>query len=731
MKNIIRIFKHDLARIRKTTIGLAVVVGLVVVPVLYAWFNIAGSWDPYANTNGIKVAVANTDAGYQSKLMPLSINMGDQVVSALRANDQMGWTFVSEDEAIEGVKSGAYYAAVVIPKDFSANLLTLFSQGAKSATITYYENQKASAIAPRVTGAGASTVRQQIDETFTGAVDDIALAAASGLLDYLDSDEVAQYAARVSQALDASLADLTRAAGDAGSFASLSASLSSSLDASAQALGATGTVSDQARGALKDAQAGILDVKGALQGTADQIDDALAKASGSFDAAASSIDGAFDAAGDHVGITVAQLRSVAGDITADAQKVQGLAADVRAAADAAENLGLHIAAHALRAAASDLDRIASQQLTVADHIAGVASDLESGANGVEASRAEAQQAIAQAKEQIKGVQGSYDEQLATDVDNLGKATSDVATAAAGIASQVRQVAQSLGDTATSLAHDMGGVNHALGDAAGALNGAVEHLTHVKSELDAALHTGDVQKIRDLIGGDPTTLASALAAPVSLDRHNIYPIDNYGSAMAPFYTVLSLWVGGVVLAAMLKVDVDRDFVAQLDHVRQHELYLGRFCLFGMLALLQATLVGLGDIYFLGIQCQDPLGYLAAAWLTALVFSAMIYTLTVSFGDIGKALAVVLLVMQVAGSGGTFPIQMTADFFQAVFPWLPFTHAIGAMHAAIAGSYGAEYLREIAVLALYLIPTLALGLVLRRPVMRANAWIIEKLEETKLM
>ena len=120
MKNIIKLFKHDLANIRKSVIGLIVMVGLVIVPVLYAWFNIAGSWDPYGNTGNLKVAVANSDDGYISDLIPVKINIGDNVTAALRANDALDWVFVDEDAAIEGVKSGEYYAAVVIPHEFSA-----------------------------------------------------------------------------------------------------------------------------------------------------------------------------------------------------------------------------------------------------------------------------------------------------------------------------------------------------------------------------------------------------------------------------------------------------------------------------------------------------------------------------------------------------------------------------------------------------------------------------------
>ena len=206
---------------------------------------------------------------------------------------------------------------------------------------------------------------------------------------------------------------------------------------------------------------------------------------------------------------------------------------------------------------------------------------------------------------------------------------------------------------------------------------------------------DLATIKTMIGNDPEGLAVSLSGPVALDRKPVYPIRNYGSAMAPFYTILSLWVGSIVLAAMMKVSVDDELINELIPVRLHEIYLGRYLFFGGLALLQATLVCAGDILFFGIQCDDPLQFVLAGWVASLVFSNIVYTLTVSFGDIGKALAVVLLVMQVGGSGGTFPIEMTGPVFQAIYPFLPFTHGINAMHAAMAGAYHMEYWIELGI------------------------------------
>lgn len=732
MKNIIKLFKHDLSNIRKSVIGLIVMVGLVIVPVLYAWFNIAGSWDPYGNTGNLKVAVANSDEGYTSDLIPIKINMGDNVTSALRANDALDWVFVDEDAAVEGVKSGEYYAAVVIPREFSADMMTLFSTEVKHSEIVYYENQKANAIAPRVTDKGASTVRQQIDETFTETIGDIGLATTSSLLEFADSDEVKNYVANLSSTLDGGIGSLRDAASTAGSFSGLMGSTSSLVASAGDLLGTSGETADRSQDLLTDAKDGLASVQGALGDSADSIKDALASVSGSFDDVSDAVDDVFDAAGTQSQDTRDQMNALADKVGAQAAKVEKIAADVEALKQKLPDNALKPRLEArLNDIITSLTNVSSKQRELESRLRKAAADLASGLADAQQARADVIALIEEAKQTLSQVKGDYDETLKGQAEELRSSVENIASAASGISDNVDATVNSLKSASGSLAADLGRVQKVLANTSSTLNGSADELQQMKVELDEALQNGDLQKIRDLIGEDPAALSKALAAPVGLDRHAVYHIKNYGSAMAPFYTILSLWVGGIVLAAMLKVGVDDRVKMQLAPVHLHELYLGRFMLFAMLSFLQSTLVCAGDILFFEIQCESPLLFMATGWLAGFVFCNIIYTLTVSFGDIGKALAVVLLVMQVAGSGGTFPIEMTADFFQMVYPFLPFTHGINAMHAAMAGSYGMEYWIEMGALASYLIPSLALGLVFRRPVIRANNWIIEKLEETKLM
>lgn len=736
MRNIIAILERDLSRIRGSVVALIVAVGLVIVPTLYAWFNIAGSWDPYGNTGNLKVAVANSDDGYMSDLIPVRVNIGDTVVSALRENDQLDWRFVSESDAVEGVRSGEYYAAVVIPENFSSRMMTVFSSEAEHAEIVYYENQKANAIAPRVTDKAASTVRQQIDETFAKTISDVGLATTSSLLEFMDGDQIAAYAGNLSGTLAGAITTLRDASGSVDEFAGLLQSSTGLLDSTSDLLASAGAANENAEALVSDAKTGLSGMHDALDAAVAAINQSLKDSAGDYDAAAKAIDEAFGAADAHVSLTVTQLRDASADVAKRASDMRDVQDNILAVERDVEgsNLPEKLKAELVQKidiVANTVGNVANQQELLAKHLSDAAASLETGAADARAKAQAVKDGIAEAKGSIGGVKDSYNATLKQQISDLSDAVADVARRGSDMADDLGATVTDLSHAASALSDDLAGAHEVLAGASADLVSAADDLQRLKEGLDTAVTSGDLDRVRELIGSDPAALADALAAPVALDRQAVYHIKNYGSAMAPFYTTLSIWVAGIVLAAMLKANVDEADVKALGNPRLHELYLGRYAFFALLAFAQATLVCAGDLLFFGIQCEHPFQFMLVGWLAGFVFSNMIYTLTVSFGDIGKAIAVVLLVMQVAGSGGTFPIEMTADFFQAVYPFLPFTHAINAMHAAMAGAYGMEFWIELGTLALYLIPSLALGLVFRRPVIRANRWIIEKLEETKLM
>ena len=171
MHQVFAIFLRDVKRILKNPVALVVTLGVAIIPSLYAWCNILANWDPYANTGNIQVAVANEDKGTTSTLVG-HLDAGQQTVNQLKKNHQLGWRFVPKQQAIEGVESGKYYAAIVLPEDFSSRLIGTVTGKGDRPSITYYINEKLNAIAPKITDTGATTIDEQINTTFVSSVAD-------------------------------------------------------------------------------------------------------------------------------------------------------------------------------------------------------------------------------------------------------------------------------------------------------------------------------------------------------------------------------------------------------------------------------------------------------------------------------------------------------------------------------------------------------------------------------
>ena len=560
MKNILRVFKNDLNKIHNNVIAMIVIMGILVIPTLYAWFNIAASWDPYGSTDGLKIAVASEDAGYTSELIKVNLNLGDDVIKALKENDNFNWVFTDADDAADGVKSGKYYASLVIPGDFTRDMMSVFTSDVTHPQIIYYINEKENAIAPKVTEKGASAVQQQVNDTFIETVSKTALEAIQLVSNAADDEDDQELADKLSKTLNQVAFDLSSAANTVQSFANLTKSGALMLDSTTEFLKQSGSGAENSVEAFDKAGEGIDSLNSALTGTTKTISDALAQNKEFYTAVSDAVGKALDSYN----------------------------TDAEASADA------------LYAVSDRIQDVIDRYTEIENSLTDIGNDFDS----------------------------------------------------------------------------LKILNTAIRDASDKLTTASRKVSD----------SGSMDALTDLLDESPESMASFIASPVKLHENQIYPIENYGSAMAPFYSTLAIWVGAVVMAAMLKVTVSENAKKRLKNPKEHQLYFGRMILMVCLGILQSALICLGDLYFLGIQCEHPLMFIITGCFSSLIYVNIIYALTVSFGDIGKAVAVVLMVMQVAGSGGTFPIECAPKFFQVVYPLLPFVHSMNAMRECIAGFYG---------------------------------------------
>lgn len=722
MRNILRVFLDDVQLGVRNIIGVIVLVGLVLVPAMYAWFNDLASWDPYGNTQGLKVAVANSDEGYRGDLVPIRVKAGEAVVSSLRANKSFDWKFVDEDDAIEGVKSGEYYAAIVIPSSFSRDMMSVFSDDVTHSDIIYYMNEKANPIAPRLTDAGASQIQEEIRKQFTSTVTEIALNTMSDLSQYVDSDSFKNYAARLDSSLANAISDVGNVSGQVRSISSLVSSTNSLVASSEKMLSDSGSASDAVSKATGSARQDLDESSKSLDGLTQAVNEAIDKSAQSFDSISQHADAAYDAIGDIADLSSKDLRQISGDVSDSAQAYDQMA-DTLQTINADGRLDGVISQ--MRSSAETQRQLSASLVEYADAI-----DQASGES--DAKRDETRQLIEQARSEITTLQSQYESDVKGAIEELSASLDQASGYSTDLAGKIDATVASLTTATDSLGNSLVAAQGTLNETASQLDGAVSDLKQAKDDLDKALASGDIEALKKIIGDDASSLSMYLSAPVKIERNAVYPIENNGSMMIPFYTLLSLWVGAVILVAMLQVNLGQERREMYSGIKPSEEYFGRYGIFSLLSFGQSLFVCLGDVFLLQVQCVHPVLFVISGLVIGQVFAFFVYTLTVSFGNVGKALSVILLVVQVAGSGGIFPIEMSGGIYEVLYPFLPFVYGMKALQACVAGIYGMELVQSLAFIVVSLGTfSLLLGLVIRKPIIKFNNFSHEQLSKTKLM
>lgn len=742
MSKLFSLIRRDFRHVINNVIALVVCVGMIVIPCFYAWFNIYSAWDPYGNTGELKVALANADEGYKTKLMHANINIGERMVSDLQGSDKVDYVVTTKDKALEGVRSGEYYAAIVFPKDFSKDMMTVLSKSVRHAKVVYAVNEKKNAIGTIVTGKVSTAVQNSIDQSFEQSLTEVLAGVLSDLSGTLTDEETLNLVTRLDSILGDGAQELRGVAANVDSYQALVASTGSLLQNSDAMLSSAAKSGDGAGDLMRTTSAGVRKLDGAVDGATTSINDALQKSASTFDDVKSAIDAAYATAGG----STQKLRGALADVKAEVDARRANLRDFQAKLHGTDTLatqwevrlGLngttYDSVHSLRITIDGLgNRIDSALNDLDDLSNGIQStidDIDRSKGNADSSKAELEALAERAKGSISGVQATYEQGLRGSLGRLADAIDGAASDADALVGKFSSTMADVSDTTSGTLRGLSKIEGDLGATSKKLRDGADKLDSMRGTVKAAIDSGDMQTIREILSAGPTSLAEFVSSPVQTDRVAVYPVANNGSAMAPFYTTLAIWVGGVVLCALVRCNPSEAAMRETGAKPRHA-YFGRLTFFLVIGFMQSSLVLLGDLFFIRIQCLHPWLFLLCGWFASVVFINIIFSLTAAFGDVGKAIAVLLMVIQVAGSGGTFPPQMLPKAFQAVYPFLPFVHAEKAMRCAIAGLYGADFWLAMGRLALFLVPSLLLGLLLRKPVVRLNHWIEEKIESTKLM
>lgn len=699
MRTIFRIFKSDVKGLWRNKLALLIALAICVLPSLYAWFNIYSNWDPYSNTGTIPVAVVSVDKGY-TKSDGEFVVMGDTVIDNLKENDKIGWQFVkTEDDAVDGVYSGDYYAAIVIGENFSESMYGFADNDLVHPSVTYYENEKKNPIASKITDTAKGTLQTNINEEFVNVAVSTVMESMNELA---DDAQKTQYITKIIDKLDSVNKNLDDYLVTIDNLMSCNATLASNL---------------------KTASGEVSSASGKLNNGVAQVNKAKADAQQTITTLQSQMDQVYQSIHTHL----QEVNTTLSKELPTAEEIANAANNVSNSTQQIELLKQLLQSDLIPAGSNKddiiklLDSIEQTTTAVQGVLQNRIGDLNNAVSGDHT-------AIKAAANLIDAVMPIVEKQLQADVATM---KANISAAYNNMVASLNSMNKGLEGTGVAL----GSLGNTVSSSNGSFNTLKEIISSAKEELNTIL--SELNEVEDgekydqfirILSTDPEVMGEFFASPVTIQTERVYPVENYGSSVTPFYTILALWVGAVILVALIKVQVEDEKFAG---TRSYQRYFGRFLLFFVLGQLQAAIVVLGDLYLLKVQCLEPVLFYIVAAFTSFTFNLLIYTLTVSFGDVGKAFVVVVMVIQIAGSSGTYPIEILPQFNQNIYKYFPFPYAINAMRETIGGMYENDYWMYMSQLAVFAIAALIIGLFVRKPFMKMNHFVEERMEDTKMM
>lgn len=735
MKNIWKIFTGDLKKLVKQPFALVIIIGLCVIPSLYAWFNIFANWDPYANTGGIPVAVVSLDKDYTRKDGSV-VNMGESVLESLHSNTSVKWVFLdTEEEAREGVEAGKYYAAIVITDKFTYSMYNVFSDDFENPSLIYYQNQKSNAIATKITDTVAGTLQNTINETFIKVAATTIFEEGNSVSDQMQGDSyVEEFCADLEELNDnlkeySAMIDTFRAGNDRLEAAITHVNyeipaMQKKLDATTASLNQSSQDLSSTRDTLSNFSTNVDTSMSTIQTSLEDMKKILDQSKLADDTAQMTKD--LNKVARDTNTLNGQVNNLLAALIE--QRVQGSVSggDASTGSGSGNTAATDAAIEALKAMQKELDMMNTVIGSVLESTDEQAA--EKAKVNVNNAMNNLKNVIDSCENSVSNMQGIYKNNLVPQMQKVLTNMSDSLNQVTTLVNTLSSTVQNIGVVMEGVGDAVDGTSESLGQIQGVVDGISQKLTDLTEQLEGASEEEMMDILVRFLGGDPDSLGAYFASPVTMETIAMYPVATYGSAMTPFYSTLAIWVGSTILVALVKVKASPK---NLKNVQSYQLYFGRYLLFLLLAQIQAAIIVAGDLWLLKVNIVEPGLFFLAASFTATAFSLLIYSLTLAFGDVGKAVCVIVMVLQIAGSSGTFPIELLPDIYQKIYIFFPFPYAITAMREALAGMYGTAYMTALAKLILFMLEGLFIGLVIRIPFVKLNHFVEERMEDTELM
>lgn len=695
MKNIIEIFRNDIKEVFRKANTWIIIVGLIFLPSMYAWPNILSSWDPYGHTNNIKVAVTSEDAG--ATVDGKELNLGNSLVEGLKNNKNLDWQFVSnKEEAEKGVRIGDYYASIVVPKNFSQDMTSVSRTEPKRATIEYTVNEKINAISPKITNSGASAIANNISKNF--------VETANGIIFEKLHEAGIKFEENL-PSIEKAKEEIFKLNDNFSTYESTLSELIGKVEYGYNILNnVQNTLPEIDRVATNSIM--IADKAGITINNIQGFNERL-----------------LPIINNHLNV-VEEVSKEANVIAKELQQKPDKTEEIKARQKALDNR-LQASTERLQLVKNifeyfnklSSERLFNNQLERVTTLLNDITTIKEVNNNIYNKMDHYDEIANTVKEEfvnksarVNEVSSNMNSKLNVEVaplisQVLSKAEVNIDKVSgiiAGAQGELPAVERKLSETEVKISNAYGKLLSLQAQMPSAKS-KIQKLTDEIKKADSGI---DKNQLFNLLKVDYKQQAEFFANPVKLQENKLYHIENYGSAMTPFYTVLSIWVGSLLMSSLLTTKVEDEE----KKYKPYQKYFGRGLLFVIISLFQTLIITLGDMYVLGTQATSPYRFVLYALLISLLFSSIIYTIVCILGNVGKAVCIVLLVLQLGSSGGTFPIQMTSEFFQALYPKVPFTYSIGLLREAVGGVYIPAVERDIKILFIYLIIVLVGGAIL---------------------
>ena len=695
MKNIIEIFRNDIKEVFRKTNTWIIIVGLIFLPSMYAWPNILSSWDPYGHTNNIKVAVTSEDDG--ATVDGKELNLGKSLVEGLKNNKNLDWQFVSnKQQAEDGVRIGDYYASIVVPKNFSQDMTSVSRTEPKRATIEYTVNEKINAISPKITNSGASAIANNISKNF--------VETANGIIFEKLHEAGIKFEENL-PSIEKAKEEIFKLNDNFSTYESTLSELIGKVEYGYNILNnVQNTLPEIDRVATNSIM--IADKAGITINNIQGFNERL-----------------LPIINNHLNV-VEEVSKEANVIAKELQQKPDKTEEIKARQKALDNR-LQASTERLQLVKNifeyfnklSSERLFNNQLERVTTLLNDITTIKEVNNNIYNKMDHYDEIADTVKEEfvnksarVNEVSSNMNSKLNVEVaplisQVLSKAEVNIDKVSgiiSGAQGELPAVERKLSETEVKISNAYGKLLSLQAQMPSAKS-KIQKLTDEIKKADSGI---DKNQLFNLLKVDYKQQAEFFANPVKLQENKLYHIENYGSAMTPFYTVLSIWVGSLLMSSLLTTKVEDEE----KKYKPYQKYFGRGLLFVIISLFQTLIITLGDMYILGTQATSPYRFVLYALLISLLFSSIIYTIVCILGNVGKAVCIVLLVLQLGSSGGTFPIQMTSSFFQALYPKVPFTYSIGLLREAVGGVYIPAVERDIKILFIYLIIVLVGGAIL---------------------